>query len=219
MFKKLLQGALMCAIILLHACAGKGTETNPTILSSGLVSQNFSNLDTATFAGGCFWCTEAVFERLIGVEEVVSGYAGGDASNAVYSKVSRGLTDHTETIQIYYDSEKISFDQLVEVFFLAAHDPTQLNRQGPDVGRQYRSAIFYHNLDQKRVVQEWMVKLEDQKKFNKPIVTELVRYSHFYIAEDYHQDYYALNPNNPYVQTVAVPKVKKFEIKYKKWLK
>ena len=178
-----------------------------------------SGLATATFGGGCFWCTEAVFEKLIGVEAVISGYAGGDASNANYNAVANGLTDHTETIQIYFDSDVISFDKLVEIFFLAAHDPTQLNRQGPDIGRQYRSSVFYHNLEQKKIVQAWIVKLTDQKYFKSPIVTELVRYREFYTAEKYHQDYVKYNSKNPYVQSVAMPKIKKFEAKYSDLLK
>ena len=216
MSKKVFIQATLGLTMLLFSCTGKSNESDLKILKSGLsLPQSYSNLDTATFAGGCFWCTEAVFERLRGVEEVVSGYAGGDVSNANYSAVSNGQSNHTETIQIYFDSSVISFQELLEVFMFAAHDPTQLNRQGPDIGRQYRSSIFYHNLEQKKMVDELFVKIKDQKTFSKPVVTEVIRYSTFYPAEDYHQNYYDLNPNNPYIQGVAVPKVKKFEIKYK----
>jgi peptide-methionine (S)-S-oxide reductase len=164
---------------------------------------------TAVFAGGCFWCTEAVFEELAGVEKVVSGYAGGTAETAKYKVVSEGKTDHAEVIEITYDPAKISYGQLLKVFFGAAHDPTQLNRQGPDFGRQYRSAIFYADADQKRVAEVYIQQLEAAKIFAKPIVTEVAALQKFYPAEGYHQDFVKRNPGHPYVVQNARPKVEK----------
>ncbi|MFT7298084.1 MAG: peptide-methionine (S)-S-oxide reductase [Sphingobacteriales bacterium] len=220
MSRKVFIQATLGLSMLLFSCTGKSNKTDLTVLNSRLnLETSYSKLDTATFAGGCFWCTEAVFERLAGVEAVISGYAGGDASNANYKAVSNGVSNHTETIQIFFNPEIISFRKLLEVFMFSAHDPTQLNRQGPDIGRQYRSSIFYHNPSQKKKVEELFVQIKDQKIFSKPITTEVIRYSHFYEAEDYHQDFYELNPNNPYIVGVAVPKVSKFEVKYKNLLK
>jgi peptide-methionine (S)-S-oxide reductase len=164
---------------------------------------------TAVFAGGCFWCTEVVFEQLAGVDKVVSGYAGGTAETAHYKVVSAGKTDHAEVIEITYDPAKISYGQLLKVFFGAAHDPTQLNRQGPDWGRQYRSAIFYLDADQKRVSEAYIKQLEAAKIFGKPIVTEVVTLQKFYPAEGYHQDFVKRNPQHPYVVQNALPKVEK----------
>lgn len=182
------------------------------------LSINPAEVDTATFAGGCFWCVEAVFDRTEGVEEAVSGYAGGKASTATYDKVSRGATEHTETVEIYYDPDEISYEELLEIFF-ATHDPTQLNRQGPDIGEQYRTAIFYHNNEQRRLAKQYMDKLDESGKFDDPIVTELNPYNAFYIAEDYHQDYYDAHPENPYIQSVTKPKIVKFEKQFKEQLK
>ncbi|MGK7389224.1 MAG: peptide-methionine (S)-S-oxide reductase MsrA [Candidatus Cyclobacteriaceae bacterium M2_1C_046] len=179
---------------------------------------NPSEVDTATFAGGCFWCVEAVFDRTAGVVEAVSGYSGGDRSNATYDKVSRGLTDHAEAVQIYYKPEEITYDELLEIFF-ATHNPTQLNRQGPDIGEQYRTAIFYHDQEQKRKAENYMQKLEKAGKYEDPIVTELNELKAFYIAEDYHQDYYDAHPNNPYIVSVTKPKIEKFEKEFRDRLK
>jgi len=164
---------------------------------------------TAVFAGGCFWCTEAVFEELAGVNKVVSGYAGGTAETAHYKVVSAGKTDHAEVIQITYDPAKISYGQLLKVFFGAAHDPTQLNRQGPDWGRQYRSAIFYADADEKRIAEAYIKQLGEAKIFGQPIVTEVVSLQKFYPAEEYHQDFVKRNPRHPYVVQNALPKVEK----------
>lgn len=163
----------------------------------------------ATFAGGCFWCVEAVFERVEGVKDVISGYSGGKKENADYKKVSAGLTSHAEAVQIFYDPKVITFEELLEIFF-ATHDPTQLNRQGPDVGEQYRSAVFYHDDGQKEATKAYIQKLNQSGKFSKKIVTLVVPYDAFYTAEDYHQDYYEHNPGNPYIIQVTAPKVKKF---------
>ena len=168
----------------------------------------------ATFAGGCFWCTEAVFERVQGVENVVSGYSGGKEDNPTYRQVSYGMSTHAEAIQIFYDPEVVSYDELLEIFFTVAHDPTQVDRQGPDVGKQYRSAIYFHNEAQKASIDKILAKYVKEEKFSRPIATEIAAYDKFWIAEDYHQDYYELNAGNPYIINVAVPKVKKLKKYY-----
>ena len=179
---------------------------------------NPSTVDTATFAGGCFWCVEAVFDRVIGVKEAVSGYSGGDKSDANYSDVSNGRTEHAEAVEIYFDPKVISYRDLLQIFF-DTHDATQLNRQGPDVGKQYRSEIFYHNDSQKEEAEKIMAMLQGSGSYKKPIVTRLTRYEAFYIAEDYHQDYYVHNPDNPYVISVTKPKIDKFMKQYNDRLK
>ncbi|MEM8969664.1 MAG: peptide-methionine (S)-S-oxide reductase MsrA [Bacteroidota bacterium] len=189
-----------------------------TVSPASLTEDEKAQLDTATFAGGCFWCTEAVFERVKGVKSVVSGYTGGSQANPTYKQVSNGRTDHAEAVQIYYDPEMITYQQLLEVFF-GTMDPTQLNRQGPDVGEQYRSVVFYHDAEQQSLADEYMKKLGKSGKYDKPIVTQLVSYEKFWVAEDYHQDYYELNPGNPYIQSVAKPKVKKLKKNYTSLLK
>ena len=166
---------------------------------------------TIVLGGGCFWCTEAVFVKLEGVLSVVSGYAGGTAETADYRTVCSGTTDHAEVIRVRYDSTLISFGQILKVFFAVAHDPTHLNRQGNDIGRQYRSAIFYANEEERRVAEAYIKQLTDAKVFDSPIVTTLEPLEQFFEAEDYHQDFVARNPNQPYVAAVALPKVKKLE--------
>lgn len=166
--------------------------------------------EIATFAGGCFWCTEAVFERVIGVKDVFSGYTGGPQESPTYRQVSYGDTDHAEAVQIYYDPKQVTYKELVEIFF-ATHDPTQLNRQGPDRGRQYRSAVYFHDDEQKKIAADHMAKLTKSGKYSKDIVTELTAYDKFWVAEKYHQDYYELNPGNGYIINIAIPKVKKFK--------
>lgn len=189
--------------------------TSPDAASLGLQAQK---LDTATFAGGCFWCTEAYFERVKGVEYVVSGYSGGTSANPTYKQVSAGKTDHAESIQLYYDPEVVRYSDLLKVFF-ATMDPTQLNRQGPDVGAQYRSIVFYHNDGQQEQARDYIRQLEESGQYNSPIVTTVEPYERFYQAEDYHQDYYRLNPNDPYAHSVTRPKVKKFEKEFQAMLK
>jgi methionine-S-sulfoxide reductase len=160
---------------------------------------------TATLAGGCFWCTEAAFEQLEGVLDVTSGYMGGSAETANYRAVCGGDTGHAEVIRITYDPAKISYETLLDVFF-DAHDPTQLNRQGNDIGTQYRSAIFYASEDEKRMAEAKIRTQNESKQFPRPIVTTLEPLGAFYPAEDYHQDYARLNPNQPYIQAVSFPK-------------
>ncbi len=166
---------------------------------------------TAVLAGGCFWCTEVVFEQLTDVSDVVSGYAGGRRETARYDAVSLGKTDHAESIQITFDPSKISYGQLLKIFFSVAHDPTQLNRQGPDYGRQYRSAIFFADAEQKQIAEAYIKQLQKAKVFSKPIVTEVKELKVFYRAEEYHQDFAKRNPKHPYVVVNAVPKVKKMK--------
>ncbi len=173
----------------------------------------------AVLAGGCFWCTEAVFEQLKGVHDVVSGYAGGARGDANYEAVSSGGTDHAEAIRIIYDPAVITYGDLLKVFFTTAHDPTTLNRQGNDVGRQYRSAIFFNGDAEKRAAETYIGQLNAANVFDKPIVTTLEPLSEFHVAEKYHQDYAKLNPNQPYVYHTSRPKVEKTREKYPEKLK
>jgi peptide-methionine (S)-S-oxide reductase len=163
----------------------------------------------AVLAGGCFWCVEAVYRQLDGVESVTNGYAGGSADSANYQTVSSGRTDHAEAVEIQFDPRKISYGRLLKVFFSIAHDPTTRDRQGPDVGRQYRSVIFYADEDQKRVAEAYIKQLDAAKLFDRPIVTEVKPLDRFYEGEDYHQDYAARNPGQPYIVYNAAPKVQK----------
>ena len=174
---------------------------------------------TAVVAGGCFWGVEAVFERLNGVSDVTSGYAGGEKSTAHYQLVGTGRTGHAESVRITYDPSKISYGKLLQVFFSIAHDPTQLNRQGPDEGPQYRSAIFYHSEEQKQTAEAYIRQLGDAKAFSRPIVTEVKPLAGFYPAEDYHQDYIAHNPGDPYVVYNDLPKLKELKRRYPDWVK
>jgi len=173
------------------------------------VAQSCGGAQTVVLAGGCFWCTEAVFLQIEGVQKVVSGYSGGEARTANYDAVCGGRTGHAEAIQVTCDPSKISYGQLLKIFFSVAHDPTQLNRQGNDRGTQYRSAIFYSDAEQKRVAEAYIQQLDQAKIFGSPIVTEVTPLTAFYPAEGYHQNYCSLNPHNPYVAAVAEPKVEK----------
>ncbi|HVG15830.1 MAG TPA: peptide-methionine (S)-S-oxide reductase MsrA [Chitinophagaceae bacterium] len=176
--------------------------------SPGKVSEN---MDTATFATGCFWCTEAIFEQLKGVVKVTSGYSGGKVDNPTYDQVTTGETGHAECVQLIYEPEKVSYDELLEVFW-QTHDPTTLNQQGADVGTQYRSAIFYHNAQQKEKAEFFKTQLNKEGAFKNPIVTEITSFNKFYSAEDYHQEYYNSNKNtNPYCAVVIRPKLEKFK--------
>jgi len=176
--------------------------------------KNLKDLSIATFAGGCFWCTEAVFQRMKGVEKVVSGYTGGAIKNPAYREVCTGRTGHAEAIQVYFNPDEIQYKELLEVFF-ATHDPTTLNRQGNDRGTQYRSAIFYHNVKQKEIAQSFIKSLENNGVFENPIVTEITEATVFYPAEEEHQDYYNQNQNQLYCQLVISPKVQKLNNYFK----
>lgn len=183
-----------------------------------LGKENKKNLKQATFGNGCFWCTEAVFQRLEGVESVESGFSGGHIKNPAYREVVSGRTGHAEVIHITYDSDKISYVELLEVFF-ATHDPTTLNRQGYDVGTQYRSAIFFHDEQQQKDAEAMIDALTSAEVYDDPIVTEITAFDAFYPAEDYHQNYYNQNKNQPYCVAVINPKLDKFLKVYKDKLK
>jgi len=191
------------------------TNTSPSVAEK--ITGN-ENLDTATFATGCFWCTEAVFQQLKGVKKVTSGYSGGHVENPTYKEVCTGLTGHAECIQLLYDPKEVSFDELLQVFW-QTHDPTTLNRQGNDVGTQYRSAIFYQNEEQKKIAESYKKELNAKKVFDNPIVTEIEPLKNFYPAEDYHQNYYNNNGDQPYCYFVIKPKLEKFEKVFKDKLK
>ncbi len=165
--------------------------------------------ETATLAAGCFWCVEAVFDDLKGVEDVVSGYAGGHTENPTYQEVCSETTGHAEVVQIKFDPEMLSFADLLRVFF-SVHDPTTLNRQGNDVGSSYRSEIFYHSDEQKQTAEEIIKEVTEAAIYDKPIVTEVTEFTNFYAAENYHQEYFSNNPNQPYCAAVVAPKVAKF---------
>ena len=184
----------------------------------GTTAEDAAGLAKATFAGGCFWCTEAVYAELKGVKSVTSGYIGGQVPNPTYKQVCTGMTGHAEAIEIEYDRQVVPFEKLLEVFF-ATHDPTTLNRQGADIGTQYRSGIFYHDAEQKRIAEEVIAKLNAARVFPGKIVTEVTPASTFYPAEDYHQDYFANNPFQPYCQAVAAPKVEKVRKVFKDLVK
>lgn len=183
-----------------------------------IMNTSNENLSKATFGSGCFWCTEAIFENVKGVTDVVSGYTGGKTINPTYEEISTGNTGHAEVSQITFDSTIISFEELLEIFW-GTHDPTTLNRQGADVGTQYRSAVFYHNENQKNSAETIKQKLGEAGIWDKPIVTEITELTKFYPAEKYHQDYYANNSNQGYCSFVITPKLEKFKKVFKEKLK
>ena len=176
------------------------------------------NLETATLGAGCFWCVEAVFDDLKGVESVESGYSGGHTDNPTYQQVCSETTGHAEVVNVNFNPQEISFKEILQVFF-TVHDPTTLNRQGNDVGSSYRSAIFYHDETQRQIAEETIKEVTEAAVYDKPIVTEVTEFDKFYIAENYHQEYFANNPNQPYCAAVVAPKVAKFRQKYVSRLK
>ena len=197
---------LTCAGVSAHSAGDRATGTLPApAVDAPLVST--SSQQTAVIAGGCFWGIQAVFQHTKGVIRATSGYSGGAANTAEYELVSTGETGHAESVQITYDPSKITYGQLLRVFFSVAHDPTQLNRQGPDEGTQYRSSIFYGTDEQKRIAEAYVAQLDKARVFQRPIVTQVVPLKAFYPAEAYHQDYAALHPNNPYIVYNDAPKV------------
>ena len=183
-----------------------------------IMANENKNFETATFGSGCFWCTEAIFQNLKGVERVTSGYSGGTKENPTYKEVCSGNTGHAEVIQVVFDPAVINYNELLEVFW-KTHDPTTLNRQGNDVGTQYRSVIFYQNENQKKLAEYYKAELEKSKIWDDPIVTEIVPYKNFYTAEDYHQNYYEQNTSQPYCSFVITPKIEKFKKVFKEKLK
>jgi peptide-methionine (S)-S-oxide reductase len=210
-----------CIAIFALLAAGCGGTSSADFINKEAAKNHMdtsAELNTATFAGGCFWCTEAIFQRLDGVEKVLPGYSGGHVDNPTYEQVCAGSTGHAESIQITYDPSKVSYDQLLEVFW-KTHDPTTKNRQGNDFGPQYRSVVFYHDNSQKKLAEAYKAKLESEHIWNKPIVTEIVPFDKFWPAENYHQNYYNNNPDKGYCTLVITPKIEKFRKIFKDRLK
>ncbi len=198
----------------LASCKQQAEPTEKILAITTMENKSNGVTDTATFGNGCFWCTEAVFESLNGVISAVSGYSGGVTENPDYKQVCSGQSGHAEVVQIVFDPSQITFEELLEAFW-ASHDPTTLNRQGNDVGTQYRSVIFYHNDDQKKSAEQLKQELNDKKVFPNPIVTEISPAVKFYVAENYHQQYFELNGNEPYCTFVIKPKLEKFRKVFK----
>jgi peptide-methionine (S)-S-oxide reductase len=214
-------GLLLLLATQFSACAQKGKyEQSKTFnqMNEQKLTGNEKKTEVATFGAGCFWCVEAQYEQLEGVEKVESGYTGGTVENPTYKQVCTGKTGHAEVCNIYYDPSKISYDELLAAFWVA-HDPTQLNRQGNDVGTQYRSVIYYHNDEQKNKAVEYKKKLNEEKAFSGPVVTQISPAEKFYKAEDYHQNYYNENGSQPYCMFVVKPKMDKFQKVFKDKLK
>ena len=199
--------AAVCGVFASCSASGAGVPFPDPAVDEKPAPQK--TLKKAVLAGGCFWCTEVVYEYVEGVTQVLSGYSGGTKETADYRRVSEGDTAHAEAIEVTYDASKITYGQLLRVFFEVAHDPTQLNRQGPDYGKQYRSAVFYANDEQKRIAEAYIKQLDEAKVFKKKIVTTLEPFRQFYLAEAYHQDFVKNNPNHGYVVVNALPKVDK----------
>jgi peptide-methionine (S)-S-oxide reductase len=212
------------AVFFASACGQNTTKTTTVTMTESSASENplpqtsAGNIDTAVFGAGCFWCVEAVFQRLNGVISIKSGYSGGTVKNPSYKEVCNGTTGHAEVCQIIFDKTKISFAELLEVFW-KTHDPTTLNSQGNDFGTQYRSAIFYHTEEQKLLAEKYKKELNEAKAYPNPIVTEITRLSNYYPAEDYHQNYFNQNGSQGYCKFVIQPKVEKFEKVFKSKLK
>ncbi len=198
---------IILSVILLFTACSNANSINTKSMDQGINNQD--SLETATFAAGCFWCVEAVFQELKGVISVKSGYMGGKVKNPTYKEICTGLTGHAEVCQIVYDPKIIQYKDLLEAFW-QSHDPTTLNRQGADVGTQYRSAIFYHSVEQKNAAEFYKEQLNTENAFGKPVVTEISELAEFYVAEDYHQNYYNQNGDAPYCQFVIAPKLEKF---------
>lgn len=205
---------LCLTVLILFVITRRNAASAATIIPSPVVDETLatkSGRETLVLAGGCFWGVQAVFEHVKGVTRVTAGYSGGTVKNPDYEDVSSGETGHAESVEIVYDASKITLGQLLKVFFSVVHDPTQLNRQGPDSGTQYRSAIFFANSEQQRVAQAYVDQLNQAKVFAQPIVTQIVPLKPFYPAESYHQDYAAHHPNNPYIVMCDLPKLKNFQ--------
>lgn len=205
------------ALVSLSSCAKQKNILVPKSIESKNMETK-DRMEVATFAGGCFWCTEAVFLELSGVKSVVSGYIGGKTLNPTYKEISNGDTGHAEAIEITFDPAKISFGELLEIFF-ATHDPTTLNRQGNDIGTQYRSEIFYNNPDQKQLSEDYIALMTTENTFGKPIVTKITPATTFYVAEEYHQNYYNQNKTQGYCSYVITPKIDKLKKLYQEKLK
>lgn len=210
---------LCLVLFMLQSSCNKATSTAVSSdTKTPQSSQNLEGLSKAYLASGCFWCVEAIYESLIGVEEVVSGYAEGKEENARYDRVSAGSTAHVEAVVVYYNSELVSYETLIKVFF-ASGDPTTPNRQGPDAGYQYRSAIYYQNDKEKTIAESYRNSLEAAKVFDNPIVTDIIPFTTFFDAEPYHQDFEKRNPNQGYVRAVSIPRLKRFQKAFPELLK
>lgn len=205
--------AAMVTVFAFATVAGVMAQNDKTMKAMGN-----DQLKTATLGAGCFWCVEAVFQKLKGVEKVTSGYAGGHVKNPSYKEVTRGNTGHAEAVQVLYDPQVIGYEQLLEVFW-KTHDPTTLNRQGVDIGPQYRSVIFYHDDQQKALAEKSKKQMDQSGYFDDPIVTAIEAYTSFYVAEDYHQDFYQNNPNQPYCRFNIDPKMDKLQNQFGRYLK
>ena len=224
-----LTNGLAALLLLLASCAEppagaqhttvQQTSAPPVVRSTAGPAPTQQGLATATFAGGCFWCTEEVFEEIKGVHAAVSGYSGGQEATPTYEQVSRGETGHAEAVEVHYDPNEVSFATLVEVFFRAAHDPTTPNRQGPDAGAQYRSVAFYRTAEEKKTIEDAIARLNASRQYGGPVVTQVVAFERFWLAEAYHQGYFRLHPESEYVQRVSTPKVEAFRRKFPKLLK
>jgi peptide-methionine (S)-S-oxide reductase len=220
--KFLKAGILLAITLFTTSCESKiKNKIEPAkevVLAEKYSKQDLQKYETAYFASGCFWCVEAIFESVKGVKEAISGYSGGTEENPTYEQVSYGKTSHAEAVKVYYDPNEISYIELVQVFF-GSHDPTSLNRQGPDRGAQYRSIAFYKNPEEKKIIESYMAALEESNMYDDPIVTEVTAFTKFYDAEDYHQDYEKKNPNNSYVRQVSVPRLNRFKKNFPGYLK
>jgi len=218
---------ILLTLLFANGCQSSGKKDNAPKQKVAQVAteihektpQDLSEYETAYFASGCFWCVEAIFESVKGVKEVVSGYSGGKEKNPTYEQVGGGLSSHAEAVEVYYDPKIISFTALVQVFF-GSHDPTSLNRQGPDRGTQYRSVAFYKNEDEKKIINDYIKLLTDENVYDgDPITTEVTAFEKFYDAEDYHQDYERKHPNNSYIRNVSVPRLNRFKENFGDYLK
>jgi len=228
---KLIQISLLAlATLFVTSCQSKSKKTNPQPESTSEVKnkvedmaklnlQDLSQYETAYFASGCFWCVEAIYESVKGVKEVISGYAGGQEEKPTYKMVGSGQSTHAEAVEVYYDPKEISFTALVQVFF-GSHDPTTLNRQGPDRGTQYRSIAFYKNEKEKKIIEAYIQALRDQDVYSgASITTEVTAFTKFYKAEEYHQDYERKHPNNSYIRNVSIPRLNRFKENFGDYLK
>jgi peptide-methionine (S)-S-oxide reductase len=206
-------------LLQMWSCSGQPSQSSqPSQVAKDEIIKSMDSLEVATLGAGCFWCVEAIFQDIKGVKKVESGYSGGSIKNPSYKEVCNGTTGHAEVVQVTFDPKQVSFSSILEVFF-STHDPTTLNRQGADVGTQYRSAIFYHSEEQKKVAEIAKEAAQASGDWSNPIVTEITAYSNFYKAEDYHQDYYNQNGTQPYCQIVITPKIDKFKKKFADLLK
>lgn len=210
------------ACLFFVSCSSTNTKqegTNPAAVKTKMVnSEDLRSASRAYFASGCFWCVEAIYESVQGVSEAVSGYSGGVVKNPTYQQIGTGQLKHAEAVEVFYDPKVVSFETLVKVFF-GSHDPTSYHRQGPDRGPQYRSIAFYQSEEEKKIIEKYIDQINESGAYSEKVVTEVVPFEKFWIAEDYHQDYERLNPNNPYVQQVSIPRLNRFKAKFPELLK